>query len=260
KVMYDNGFAEKLDIDKLTVQIVNLQTEKTNSLNQISNGYLGLKVLMGMPVKETLILTDTLSEEKIKEGALDAANFDYRQRKEYQYSELGVKLGEFDVRRYKLGKIPTLSVNGYYNKNAQRNEFDFFGKGDWFGISAFTLNLNIPIFTGFAANARIAKAKIALRQTVNKQEALKLDIDNQVQTAQNNFSSAISNMDYQKKNIALAENVYQQTKKKFEIGTGMQTEINQAQTNLIIAQTNYINSLYNAIIAKVDFLKATGKL
>ena len=60
--------------------------------------------------------------------------------------------------------------------------------------------------------------------------------------------------------MVLAESVYLQTKKKFEAGTGNQTEINQAQTDLKAAQTNYINSLYNAIIAKVDFIKATGKL
>src|SRR6185295_18331328 len=55
KVMYDNGFAEKLDLDKLGVQIANLQTEKTNALNQIANGYLGLKLLMGMPIKDSLV-------------------------------------------------------------------------------------------------------------------------------------------------------------------------------------------------------------
>jgi outer membrane protein TolC len=164
------------------------------------------------------------------------------------------------VRRYQLSKLPTLNINGYYNKNAQRNQFDFFGKGDWFGISAFTLNLNIPIFSGFSANARIEKARLALQQSTNQREALKISIDNEIETARNNFSSAISSLDYQKKNMALAENVYQQTKKKFEIGTGSQTEINQSQTDLKTAQTNYINSLYNAIIAKVDFMKATGKL
>lgn len=260
KIMFDNGFAEKLDIDKLSVQIANLQTEKTNALTQISNGYLGLKVLMGMPVKDSLVLTDTLDEASIREGVLEAADFNYAARKEFQYAELGIKLNEYDIRRYKLSKLPTLSLNGYYNKNAQRNKFDFFGRGDWFDISAFTLNLNIPIFTGFAANARIAKAKLTLQQSLNRRDALQLDIDNEMQTARNNFSSAIASLSNQRKNMELAEKVYQQTKKKYEVGTGMQTEINQAQTDLKTAQVNYVNSLYNAIIARVDFLKATGKL
>jgi outer membrane protein TolC len=67
-------------------------------------------------------------------------------------------------------------------------------------------------------------------------------------------------MDYQKRNMELAERVYQQTKKKYEMGTGSQTEINTAQTDLKAAQTNYITALYDAIVAKVDFMKATGKL
>ncbi len=60
--------------------------------------------------------------------------------------------------------------------------------------------------------------------------------------------------------MALAELVYNQTKKKYEIGTGSATEINTAQTDLKTAQTNYIQALYDAIIARVDYLKAVSKL
>ena len=57
-----------------------------------------------------------------------------------------------------------------------------------------------------------------------------------------------------------SENIYQQTKKKYEVGVGSQTEINAAQTDLKTAQTNYVTALYDAIVARIDFLKATGKL
>ena len=260
KIIYENGFAEKLDVDKVNVALTNLQTEKIKALNQIDNGYLGLKLLMGMPVKEELVLTDTLSYDQIKGDVLDPGSFDYADRKEYQYAELGITLNEYNIRRYKLGRYPTLSLNGYYNKNAQRNKFDFFGNGDWFDISAVTLNLNIPIFTGFSTKAKIQKAKLELQQSVNQRDYLKISIDNDIQVAKNNFRSAISTLDFQKKNMELAESVYQQTKKKYEAGTGSQTEINTSQTDLKTAQTNYITALYDAIVAKVDFLKATGKL
>jgi outer membrane protein TolC len=172
RIMHENGFAEKLDLDKLSVQLANPQTEKVSALNQVQNGSLGLKVLLGMPVKDSLVLTDSLDDEQIKNGILELSDFNYTQRKDYQYADLGVALGEYDVRRYKLAKLPTLSLNGYYNKNAQRNKFDFLQKGDWFDISAFTLQLNIPIFTGMAANARISKAKLALVQNVYHREAV----------------------------------------------------------------------------------------
>lgn len=260
RIMYDNGFAEKLDIDKLEVQLANLHTEKHNALNQIRNGYLGLKVLMGMPIKDSLLLSDSITESQVKDGMLDAANFTYSQRRDYQYAGLGVALAEYDVRRYKLAKLPTIAMNGYYNKNAQRQSFNFLKDGSWFDISAITLQVNIPIFTGFTNNARIEKARLVLQQTVNQQDALKINIDNEVTTAQNNYSIAITTLDYQKKNMQLAETVFQQTRKKFEIGTGSNLEITQAQTEMKTAQTNYINALYSAVIAKIDFLKATGKL
>jgi len=260
KLMFENGFAERLDVDRLFVQLTNLQTERTNAEVMLSNGYLGLKTLMGMPIKDELVLTDTLTDEQVKEGVLEAGQFDYSQRKDYQLMDLGIKLGEYDVQRYKMSKIPTLSLNGYYNKNAQRPRFNFFKGGEWFDVSAITLNLNIPIFNGFSTNARIARARLSLQQSRNQMEALKINIDNQMQSAANNFSAAISRLDFQKENIQLAERVYNQTKKKFEAGVGSQIDINNAQTDLKTAETNYINALYNAVIAKVDYLKATGKL
>jgi outer membrane protein TolC len=99
-----------------------------------------------------------------------------------------------------------------------------------------------------------------MQQTDNQLAGLRQSIDNEVETARINFNSALATMDFQKRNMQLAENVYNQTKKKFEVGTGSNTEINAAQTDLVTAQTNYINALYSAIIARVDYLKATGKL
>jgi outer membrane protein TolC len=98
-----------------------------------------------------------------------------------------------------------------------------------------------------------------LQKSLNQTEAVKISIDREVEEAKNNFVTAIATMDFQKKNMVLAEHVYDQTRKKYEIGTGSATEINTAQLDLKTAQTNYITSLYEAIIAKVDFLKATGK-
>ena len=260
KEIYKNGFAEKIDVDKLAVQIVNLQTEKLRALNTIANGYSSLKVLMGMPLKDSLLLTDSISDEDVKENILAATEYKYTDRKEYQTLELTNRLNEFNIKRYKLSQIPTLSFNANYSKQAQRTAFDFFKKGDWYTTSFVGLNLSIPIFKGFSTKAKIAGARLVLQQTQNQLDGLKISIDNDVAIAKNSFLTATATMDYQKQNMGLAETVYEQTKKKYEAGTGSATEINTAQIDLKTAQTNYISALYDAIIARIDFLKATGKL
>lgn len=258
--LYKNGFAEKLDLDKISVQLSNLQTEKIKALNNISIGYLGLKTLIGMPVKDTLVLVDKIGEDQVKEDFSNDTAYQYTDRKDFQYVSLAKKLNEFNIKRYQLSYTPVLSLTGSYSKNAQRNKFDFFGKGDWFTTSYVGLNLAIPIFDGFARSARVSRSRIELKMTENQLENLKLSIDGEVEQSKINFKSSLATMTFQKKNMQLAEAVYNQTKKKFEAGTGSNTEITAAQTDLITAQTNYITALYSAIIAKIDYLKATGKL
>ena len=258
--IYKNGFAEKLDVDKVEVQLSNLQTEKLKAENQIAAGYEGLKFLMGMPQQNSLVLTDTLSEEELKSNILEQ-NYNYSNRKEFQLLDIATKLGEFNVRRYKLSKIPTVSAMGSFNKNAQRTSFDFFkGNGQWFNTSFVSLKVNVPIFDGGARNARIAKAKLELEKTKNNVEQFKLSVDNDIAQSRLKMKSALLTMDSQKKNIALAEQVYNTTKLKYEQGLGSNQEIYNAQTELKVAQNNYYGALYDAINAKIDYMKAAGIL
>ena len=256
--IYKNGFAEKLDVDKVQVQLSNLQTQKLKAQNQLDAGNSGLKFLMNMPQRDSLILTDTLSDEELKSNILDEA-YNYIDRKEYQQLESSIKLGQYNVKRYRLSKIPTLSLAANYSQSAQRQQFDFF-KGPYFTSSFISLKLNAPIFDGGARNARIASAKLNLLKTYNNLDQLKSSIDNDVAQAITNMKSAIITMDSQKKNIELAQDVYNTTKLKYDQGLGSNQEISNAQADLVTAQNNYYSSLYDAIIAKIDYLKAAGKL
>jgi len=260
EIMYKNGFAEKLDVDKVVVQLNNLETEKIKANNSVAIGYMGLKMLLGMPVKDSLILTDVINEKSLTNDILTEADFKYDVRKDFQYLSTAKKMNEFNVKRYQLSNLPTIALGGSYSKNAQRSKFDFFEGGNWFTTSLVSLNISLPIFNGFATDARIKRTKIELKQTENQIESLKNSIDNEVTQAKLNYISSVATVKFQKSNMELAEKVYQQTKKKFEAGAGSNTEISSSQADLVSAQNNYMNALYSALIAKVDLLKATGKL
>ncbi|HXB35794.1 MAG TPA: TolC family protein [Puia sp.] len=258
--MFKNGFAERLDVDKATVQLTNLQSNKIQVLYNIDNGYLGLKVLMGMPVRDSLVLTDSLTYEMVREGSL-AETYKYNDRKDYQALELNRKLNEYDILRYKRQYIPTASLTVNYTQTGYGLDFsDITGGRYWYPASYIGLNINVPIFDGFYKDANIRQARLKLQQTSNNIDALQISIDNDVKNAQLKFGAALADLDYQKKNMDLATGVYEQTRKKFDQGLGSNTEITSAQTDLIQAQNNYFNALYNAISAKVDYQYAIGKL
>jgi len=260
KALYDNGFQEKLDVDRTTVLLSNLRTQKTSVENQLSSGYIGLKYLMGMPVKYELALSDTLTGEFLRDRILtDSVRFEDRQ--EFQLLKSVEKLNTYNIKRYKYTYIPTVSLTGSYNRQAQRQKFDIFkGSEPWYTTTYIGLQINVPIFDGFAKDARIKQAKLTLSKTQNSIEGMKNQINNEVETARITISNALIAIDEQTKNMKLAEEVYNQTKIKYERGLGSNLEITNADTDMREAQTNYFNALYDAIIARIDYLKAIGKL
>jgi len=258
KEIYKNGFAEKLDIDKLNVQLNNLETQKQVVENQIAAGNAGLKFLINMPQNEELVLTDTLNEDELKTGILDES-YNYNDRKDIQLLMINAKLQAYNVKRYQLSRIPTLSATGSYSKAAYSDQFSDLGQ-PWYTASYIGLNLNVPIFTGFYKNAKIQEAKLALQENNNNLEHLKQSVDNDVAQSRINMKSALATMDNQKSNIQLAEQVYNSTQLKYEQGLGSNQETYDAQTQLEVAQNNYYNALYDAIIAKINYLQAVGKL
>jgi outer membrane protein len=261
KVMNENGFAEKLDVNKAVVQLANLQTSRENTKTNIVNGYLTLKFLIGIPAADSVQLTTSFDEAQLKGGIPMDLQYRYEDRYDFQTLQISKQLSEFDVKRYQAVYYPTLSLNGSYSKNALNNTFDLFSNAStWYSTSYFGFTLNVPIFSGFSKDANLKKARVQSNLISDQLENLKQNIDVEVRTARNNFINAISNMDNQKENTSLAESVYDQTKKKYESGLASSTDLTNAQTDLIQAQSNYINALYNAVVAKVDYLKAIGKI
>jgi outer membrane protein TolC len=257
--MFKNGFAEQLDIDKATVQLANLESEKIQTEFNIANGYLGLKVLLGMPIRDSIILTDSLTYEMVRDATL-GDDYKYTDRRDFQLLQINKQLNEYDVKRYRQMYIPTASLTANYSQNQFSNKFDLGQKNSWFPSSYLGLNINIPIFDGFYKDANIKQAKYKLQQTMNNMDSLKIRIDNDVKQSQLRFSASLTTLDFQKKNMDLSERVYEQTRKKYEQGLGSNIEITQALTDQKTAQANYFNALYNAISARVDYLNAIGKL
>jgi outer membrane protein len=261
RVMSENGFAEKLDVDKASVQLTNFQTDKNNTVTTIANGFTFLKFLVGIPAADSIVLTTDFNEADLKGGIPMDIEYSYKDRYDYQQAEIQKQISEFDIKRYQAEYYPTLNLNGSYQKNASSNTYDIFTKsGTWFTSSYVGLSVNVPIFSGFAKDARLKKARLTSALAADQMENLKLNIGQQVASAKNTFINSIQTMDAQKANMKVAESVYYQTKKKFESGLASNTDLSTTQTDLIRAQNAYLNALYQAVLSKVDFLKAIGKI
>lgn len=258
-IMFKNGFAERLDLDKVQVQLTNLQTSESVLKSSIKLAYAALKYSIGISQNDTVILKEGLTNEDIKQNVLDD-NFKYEDRKEIQAMTYSRRLQELDVKRHKMGYLPTLSAVASYSYQGMGRQFITNNNTIWFESTLVGLSLNLPIFDGFQRKYKIQQAKFNLQKVDNAVDNLKQVIDLQQTASKESLKNALLNLDAQQRNVGLAESVYNTTKKKFEAGLGSSFEVLQADNDWQIAQSNYFTGLYNAIIAKIAYQSSLGKL
>jgi outer membrane protein TolC len=263
--MNQKGFVEKLDVDRLEVSLNNLKTERTKVQNLVDLSYYMLKFQMGMKLDEQIQLTDRINEADVNRIAAevkadDGNNFSYDQRIDYSILKSNLRLSEMDVENNKRGYYPMVSAFAGYGYNTGRNSLgDVFGS-PWFNNANIGLNINIPVFDGFAKKYKIQQAKFTVDKVRQSMSLVEQSIDLQIRSANITIVNGLETLKTQKRNLELAQEVVRVSKIKYQSGTGSNIEVINAESALKEAQTNYFASLYDLLLAKVDLDKAKGKL
>lgn len=254
------GFVEKIDVQRIQVQYNDLATTRENTIRLLALNYQLLKFQMGMSVNEELTLTDKLENVKLNDNISSTGDTTfYRTRIEYGLLETQKKLNELDVSNKKSRFYPTLKLNGNYTSSYQNNSFsDLYSKS--FPSSYFGLTLDVPIFSGGQHINQLRQSKIAVLKSQNDLDNVKNAILLQANAAQINYINGLKSLDNQKQNQQLAQEVLRVSKIKYQQGVGSSIEVTQAQTALEDADNKYIQSLYDALVSKVDLDKAYGRI
>lgn len=260
--LFKNGFIEKLDIDKTQVSLNNIRTTLVQLQNLVEVGYAGLKFALAIPQQDKLELTDTLSNEEIRSDILAlASDFKYGDRSELQALQTNSRLLDYQVTRSKLGALPTVAAAYNLNTSAQRNKFNFFDTRErWFISNFIGLNISVPLFDGNQRRNKVRQAQYALEKNRNTIKQFQQLVDFQLVASRTQLTNAIAALNNQEANKQLAEKVYHTTKIKYEKGLGSSFEVLQSETSLQDALNNYYQAIYNAIIAKIGYRRALGKL
>lgn len=264
KGLYENGFAEKLDYQRLEVSLNNLRTEHSKVAELTALSYLALKLQMGMPLETPIILTDTLAPAELLAllpDTITESSFDPSCRWEYQILLQQRRALELNLRRYQVSYLPSLVAIGSLATQAQRQKFDFFDtRKRWFPIAFVGAQIQVPIFDGLRRASQIAQARIELQKNQNDLFQLRQGLALEAESARRQLLNSLRTLDIQRRNLTLAEEVLQAARRKQELGVGSMVEYLQAQTSYDQAQTNYTTALLEAYLAYIDWQKATGTL
>lgn len=259
--LYKNGVVEKLDVDRLEVNLNNLKTELSKANEFIALGRNLLKYQMGMDLATDLQLTDPL-QEKLEISLDDTSKTDFESKRvEFELMKMRIELQEKNIKRYRVMRYPSLYAFGNVQTQAQRQEFNFFDtKQRWYPISIVGIRLSVPIFDGLRTHNKIQAEKAVLKKYQLENSELKRGIALEFANAKTNLINNITDLEIHKRNISLAEQVYKIAQEKYQKGVGSNIEVIQAESSLKQAQTNYLNELLESYSSLVDLKKANGTL
>lgn len=257
KAIYEEGFAELLDVDRLQLSLSNLISERDNLKRQRTVALNALKIQMGLPIEQSINIDDNIEMvlANSRGAELIASTGDISNRPEMDYLNTSIKLNELNIDRYRAAYLPSLSAFASY-QNAY--VADDFADGVWIPNTVVGARLNVPLFAGMGRKAKVARARIDLEKVKLQRDlavdGFKLELSN----ARTNYMNAEKRLQSRKENLELAERIYETTKIKYKEGVGSSIEVSNAEQSVYQSQQYYYQAIFELLRAESDLAKALG--
>ncbi len=247
------GAAEQVDADKLRVQVATMRNSIAStrrSLQMLRNSML---LQLGADVNAQLELTTPVDDIlNVQEAAkLVLQPFNIEQNYNYQLLEQNEKLSEKQVLMAWMEYMPTLSA--YY----QYSEKKYFGDE---GMNMTPPNMvgasiSIPLFQSGSRIASVRSAKIAHQETLNNKRQAEDGLRVQFNQLCYDLTTALESYQIQRENIDVTKRVFDNITEKYKFGRASSLEVTNASTDIISAQSNYIQAVMSVIAAQIELEK-----
>ncbi len=256
EALFQVGMAEQTDLDQLSVQVVMLENGLRSADRQVSLSYNMLRLQLGVGIKTNIQLTESLEDMLMKNNTenLLATSFVVGENLDFQLMQMQEKLSEKQVDMEKAAYLPSVSAFYQYTTKILKPEFDMSPK------NVVGLKMNIPVFSSGKRKSKLDQAKIRLQSTQNTRELLADQLLIQENQLKFNLNNAVDQYNSQKHSVEVSQRVFDNIRMKFEQGMRSSLDLTTANSNLLQAETAYINSLMQLLDAYTALNKLYGKL
>lgn len=253
----DAGAAEQIAADKFSVQVASLRNTINANHRALQVLYNSLILALGAPVDAHIVLTTTTRDFiDIDEAAkLTTQAFHIEDNYDYQLLKQNEAMSKKQVTLTWMDYVPTLTA--YY----QYSYKTYFGKDAGMNMTPPNMigaSLSVPIFGSGTRHAKLKAAKISYQETLNSTRQAEDGLRVQYNQLCYNLVSAVETYKILHDNIEVIRRVFANTTNKFEHGYASQLEVTTASSDLITAQSDYIQAFLSAVNAYVSLRELMG--
>lgn len=244
------GAAEQVDADKLQVQVASLKSSINSTKRSLQALRNSMLLQLGADVNATLELSTPIDNILSVDNAtqLLGQGFDITRNFNYKLLEQNEELAKRNVTMAWMDFTPTLSA--YY----QYSNKTYFGKDEGFNMTPPNMvgaSISLPLLTVGTRATNIKSAKIDYQEAVNSRRQAEDGLRVQYNQLCYDLASALENYDIQNRNLEVTQRVFNNVTEKYNYGRASSLEVTNASTDIITAQSNYIQAVMNVVSAQI---------
>ncbi len=194
-------------------------------------------------------------EREIVLDTLQTAN--YESRIEYQQLLTTQNLQMDNLKYYKWGYLPTVSLVGNYNFSFLNDDLLRLYSNNY-PSSYAGLAVSLPIFQGTKRTQQVRQAELELKRVDYDMLSLRNSVNTEFEQAMGSYKSYLNQYYILRDNLELAKDVYNTIELQYKAGVKAYLEVITAESDLRTAQINYADAVYQVLSSKIDVQKALG--
>lgn len=256
KKRYEDGLVSRLELLRARVEAENQEPKLTEAQNNHRQARSSFKALLSIDPDKNIELEDGLQtgEEEFKDINLDskiekALNNNPR----LQALKLQKQMAKKRITTARSDRYP--NIFAAYNYNYERPDQ---GIDEWGESWNIMLNIELPIFTGFATTGKIKSAKAGLQKINNSLEETQKNTALAVENAVLKIEKEKETIQSQERNVKQAGEALDIANKRYRDGLISNIEYMDTQLSLTRARINLLNAKTDYFIALASLEKATG--
>lgn len=251
------GAAEQIAADRLSVQVAALRNSVQSNRRQLNLLYNSLILMLGADPATQLQLTTPLDSilDVSRAAMLTTTGFDLQKNHDYRLLQENEKLSHDQVLLAWCNYSPTVSAFFQYSSKT------YFGKDEGMNMTpprVFGLTISWPLFQSGARIAKVRQAKIAHQETLNSKRQAEEGLLVSYRQLCFDLMSALETFQNQRTNIDVCKRVFDNTTEKYRYGRASNVEVTNASTDIISAESNYIQSVLSVVSAQLALEKLLG--
>ena len=251
------GASEQVNADKLKVQVATMKSSINSTERSLNMLYNSLILLLGADVNSNLQLTTPIEQVLDVDYAarLTMGGFHIEDNYNYQLLQQSERLARKQLTLAWMDFTPTISA--YY----QYSDKTYFGKDAGFNMTPPNMigaSVSLPLFQSGTRAAKIKGAKIDYQKNLNSKMQAEDGLRVQYNQLCYDLVSAIESYNIQRENLDVTRRVFRNVSEKYTYGRASNLEVTNASTDILNAQSNYIQAVMSVVKAQVALENLLG--